>query len=598
MTGTQNRRDSGAGVVVGAMAGVGKGRGRGIDLAVCGGFVVAAFTVLKNLWADPTRRYLVDGYQDQGQWEWFFAVTARSVTQLDDPFFTTLQNTPDGVNLMANTVMLGVSVPLTPVTLAFGPSVTWALVLTFGLAGTAAGWYILARRLDLSRPAAAVAGGFCGFAPPMISHANAHPNFVALFAIPFIVGRLIRIARGDGSVLRNGVFLGLLVAYQVFLGEEALLLAATGLAVFVVAYGLARPDLAMARRGAAGLAAAGLIAGALTAYALTRQFFGRQSYDSLLHGPAGNDVVTLAAFARQSLGGHEAVPGPLAASPTEQNAFFGWPLLLLVAALAVWLRRDPVARALAIVVAVAAALSLGPEIIVTGEPTGVPGPWRLFAGLPLYESVLESRMTLVCVPPIGLLLAFGLDRFRADEQQGKRTRMVCVVVLAQALAPIVPKPLPAVDRAPVPAFFTEGMWRQYVGPGRTLVPAPLPDPTDVGSLRWQIEAGFGFAVPEGYFVGPFGPRRLGGYGAPRRPTSELLRRARDERDTPVVGDADRASALADLTYWRADLVVLDRRDPREHDVYTVVSALLGPGRPEGGVWLWDVRPITHNRPGR
>ncbi|MGH3244149.1 MAG: hypothetical protein ACRDNL_27480, partial [Spirillospora sp.] len=514
---------------------------RTVNFAVCGGFVLAAFTVLKNLWADPTRRYLVDGYQDQTQWEWFFAVTARSVTHLDDPFFTTLQNAPDGVNLMANTVMLGVSVPLSPVTLAFGPSVTWALVLTFGLAGTATGWYALARRqLGLSRPAAAVAGGFCGFAPPMISHANAHPNFVALFAIPFIVGRLLRLARGDGGVLRNGVFLGLLVAYQVFLGEEALLLAATGLAVFGAAYGLARPDIAMAQRVAGGLSMAGLIAAALTAYPLTRQFFGRQSYDGLLHGPAGNDVVTLAAFARQSLGGHQAVPGPLDASPTEQNAFFGWPLLVLVAALAVWLRRDPVARALGIVVVGAAALSLGPEIIVNGEPTGIPGPWRLLARFPLYESVLESRMTLVCVPPIGLLLAFGLDRFlnrsldrsRTDAQHGKRARLVCVVVLAQALAPIVPKPLPAVDRPPVPAFFTEGTWRRYVGPGRTLVPAPLPDAASARPLRWQVEAGFGFAVPEGYFVGPFGPRRLGGYGAPRRPTSELLRRARDDEDPP------------------------------------------------------------------
>ncbi|MFI0486858.1 hypothetical protein [Actinomadura sp. 9N215] len=615
MINTRMRRDKpgGGGGVRRRRAVVGVRRGlrrRGIDFVVCGGFVGAAFVVLKNLWADPARRYLVDGGQDQTQWEWFFAVTARSVTHLDDPLFTTLQNTPDGVNLMANTVMLGVSVPLTPITLAFGPSVTWALVLTLGLAGTAAGWYWLARRsLGLSRPAAAVAGGFCGFAPPMISHANAHPNFVALFVIPFIVGRLLRLARGapernelaggGGGVLRNGVVLGVLVAYQVFLGEEALLLAATGLAVFGVAYVLARPDgVAMARRVAGGLAVAALIAAALTAYALTRQFFGRQSYDGLLHGPAGNDVVTLAAFARQSLAGHEAVPGPLAASTTEQNAFFGWPLLVLVAALVVWLRRDPAARALGVVVVVASVLSLGPEIIVNGEPTGVPGPWRVFARFPLYESVIESRMTLVCVPPIGLLLAIGLDRFLADSPGGTRARLVCVVVLAQALVPIVPKPLPAMDRPPTPAFFTEGTWRRYVGPGRTLVPAPLPDVAYARPLHWQIEAGLGFAVPEGYFLGPFGPRRLGGYGAPRRPTSELLSRAGDDGNPPAVGDAERAAAFADLTYWRADLVVLDRRDPRERDVYAVVSALLGPGRSEDGVWLWDVRPITHDGRGR
>ena len=66
--------------------------------------------------------YLTDSMQDQNQWEWFFAVTADNVAHLRDPLFTTVQNFPDGVNLMGNTPMLGLSVPLTPVTLAFGPS--------------------------------------------------------------------------------------------------------------------------------------------------------------------------------------------------------------------------------------------------------------------------------------------------------------------------------------------------------------------------------------------------------------------------------------------------------------------------------------------
>ncbi|WP_067467434.1 glycosyl transferase [Actinomadura macra] len=572
--------------------------GRETDLAITAGFLLAAFAVLGRLWADPGRRYLVDGGQDQTQWEWFFAVTARAVTRLEDPFFTTLQNYPGGVNLMANTVMLGVSVPLTPVTLVFGPSVTWALVLTLGLGGSAAAWYRLLRRhLGASRAAAAVGGGFCGFAPPVISHANAHPNFVVLAVIPFIIGRLAGLARGQGRPVRDGAVLGLLAAYQIYLGEEVLLLTATGLALFAVAYAAFRPAAARAAaaRLAAGIGVALAIFLPLTTYALVWQFFGAQSYDGLVHHPSGNDVTAITAFARQSLAGHQAVPGPLDASPTEQNAFFGWPLAVLVGALVVWLWREALVRALGVVIGAAVLLSLGTEVTVDGHPTGVPGPWRIVSKLPLYESVIESRFTLLCVPAAGMLLALGVDRLLAAAPAGTahavRVRLLCCVLLAQALVPIAPKPLAAEDRPPAPAFFTDGTWRRYVRPGRTLVPAPLPDVPDATPLHWQVEAGLAFPVPEGYFIGPFGPGREGGYGAARRPTSDLLAKARDAETPPVVTDADRAAARADLAYWRADVVVLGPNG-RQQVLYDVLRELLGQGRYEGGVWLWDVRHLT------
>ncbi len=100
---------------------------------------------------------------DQTLWEWFFAVTARSVSHLRNPLVTDLANHPLGVNMMANTTLLGLAVPLTPVTLALGPTVTWALVLTLGLAGTVTAWYcVISRHLVRHRAAAAVGAGFCG----------------------------------------------------------------------------------------------------------------------------------------------------------------------------------------------------------------------------------------------------------------------------------------------------------------------------------------------------------------------------------------------------------------------------------------------------
>lgn len=177
----------------------------GADLLVAVGYLALAATVLSGQWRNTDSGYLIKSGQDQTMWEWFFAVTAHAVANLANPLGTDLQNFPAGVNMMANTAMFGVGVPLTPVTLLFGPTVTFVLVLTLGLAGTAFAWYRLFHRELVDARAAAVIGGlFCGFAPGMISHANAHPNFVVLLLLPVIAGRVIRMARQAGGIDRIG----------------------------------------------------------------------------------------------------------------------------------------------------------------------------------------------------------------------------------------------------------------------------------------------------------------------------------------------------------------------------------------------------------
>ncbi|TVL89365.1 dolichyl-phosphate beta-glucosyltransferase [Streptomyces sp. SAJ15] len=406
-------------------------RVRPADRAVLLGYLLLSVWLYKGLWADLDRGYLADSGHDQNQWEWFFAVTAKNVFELNDPFFTTLQNMPLGVNLMANTTMLGLSVPLAPVTALLGPGVTWALVLTGGLAGTAAAWYwLLVKWFVRSRRAAALGGALCAFAPPMISHANAHPNFAVLFVMPLIVDRLLRLCgprpgaagrelAGRRGTLRDGVILGLLLTYQVFLGEEALLLAAMGLSLFAVGYAAARPAVALAvlRPLARGLALAMGVALLLLCYPLGWQFFGEQSYTSVLHGPNGNPPRALVEFAGRSLAGDEATADALALNRTEQNAFFGWPLVVFVLVVVVRLWRDPRVRGLAVVAVGASVLSLGRTIPMPGTEGELPGPWRLLADLPLFESVIESRMAMVAVPAAGILLALACDRLTGPDRR-------------------------------------------------------------------------------------------------------------------------------------------------------------------------------------
>lgn len=618
-------------------------RRRVLDIVIVTAYLLVSVGLYRDLWLHLPDGYLVDSGEDQNLFEWFFAVQAHAVAEGRPTLFSSLQNHPSGVNLMGNTAMPGLAVPLAPLTLVAGPTVTWAVVLTGGLAGTATGWYwLFSRHLVRSRWSAAIGGACCAFAPPVISHAHAHPNFTAMFLLPVIVLWLLRLCaapreRQDElkTGLKNGIVLGVLIGWQVLIGEEPLLILATGLVVFTLAWAVVRPHtLRAAARGLlTGLGVAAAVAVLLVGYPLWMQFTGPASYRTLQHGPASNDLSAFAALPKQSVGGQLLDPNQVVTNPTEQNAFLGWPLLVLLAVTMVWLWRDVPARLTSITLLVMAALSVGGHIQLNGRDTGIPGPWLLLHQLPLYDSLFEGRLTLACLPAIGMLLALASDQVlvrptraigwpvgsngwlsRAigwlsgrgargsgapSERAGSMsrgtewltTRRLWFAALTIALLPILPVRFITEPRPETPSIFSSGAWRDYVRPGRALVTVPLPDTSDASALHWQVVAGLAFPIAEGYFVGPYGPDRAGTYGAERRPTSQLLADTAKSGVVPLIGLEQRAAAAADLRFWRADAVVLAGA-PNVAALRATLEALLGPGQDRGDVVVWDVRGIT------
>src|SRR5690606_26449843 len=105
-------------------------------------------------------------------------------------------NAPDGMNMLANATSLTLGLLLAPVTLVAGAPVSFAVITVGNLAATATGWYLLfARSLGAHRAAAAIGGGFCGFAPAMISHSNSHWHMTSQWLVPALVWAVLRLAR-------------------------------------------------------------------------------------------------------------------------------------------------------------------------------------------------------------------------------------------------------------------------------------------------------------------------------------------------------------------------------------------------------------------
>ncbi|MFF3852747.1 hypothetical protein [Micromonospora sp. NPDC002575] len=573
------------------------------DLLAIGAYVLLGVLVCLNYWGDVEHRVSSHLPTDHSWFEWLFAHGAYSVQHLENPFFSTRQNAPDGVNMMANTSLLGATLPLTPVTLLFGPQVTYALYLGGALAATAAtSYWMLSRHLVRSRAAAFLGGVFLGFAPGIVHHANGQPNFVSNYLLPLIVARVLLLGAAGRSWRRDGVALGLLVAYQIFINEEMLLLTALACLVVVLAYAAQRPRAAWARARGFGsaLGLGGALALLLTAYPIWFQFNGPQSYRGLQGGVFhnwGEDLVAFVTFARDTVAGDEAVEKTIGL--TEQNTWFGWPLVLVaLVALALLVRRSLAARIVAVLVVVFTVASIGPVVRFDGAETTIDGPWAYIPDdLPLVEMMMPTRLALVVAAAVGVLLALAWDALARTAPAGtgagaaarsrRWLRPVGYAALALAVLPLVPRPLPAERIDPPPRFITSGGWRPYVPAGRTLVPVPIPSNVHgLPTLRWSALTGHEFPIPGGYFIGP-NPDGEGVFGAPNRPTSTLIYSTMDAGVVPPLTEENRRQAAEDLRYWKASVVVLGAH-PREAVLRELMTALLGPPQRVDDVWLWRV----------
>jgi hypothetical protein len=571
--------------------------GQDIGAVLC--FVAVACWVTARLWRD-TDQVLRANRMDQALFEWMLAHGARVVTEFVNPFFSHQMNVPDGVNLMANTSVLAVSIPLAPVTLAFGPQAAFKVFLTAGLIATAVSWYlVLSRHLVASRFAAWVGALFAAFAPSMVSHANGHPNIVAQFVVPLIIWRALRL-REPGRWLRNGLILGLLIVWQAFINLEILLMTAVGLGVFVAVVALLRPNY---RRHVgsflAGLVVAAAVALLALAYPLHVLFFGPQAYHGLSDNirAYGADVASFFAFSRESVTGSIQPPRGLAQNASEENAFFGLPLVVLVAAVVWWLRRQAVVVALAVTGLLFAVLSLGPTIRIRGRDTGIPSVWSLLDELPVLDSVVPTRWAMATTPVVAVLLALGCDHAArlARSDAARPVRYATGTLLAVALLPLAPTPLPTVRLAPTPEFVTSGEWRRYVEPDRSVVTLPMPASTYPDPLRWSARTGLDMPIARGYFLGPNDDPASGGsaiFSAPWRPTARFFDTIRRTGEVPEITEQQRAEAIEDFRHWRAGAVVLGQ--VKHADAYRRAMTELTGISPTftGGVWVWDVRPLV------
>jgi hypothetical protein len=430
---------------------------------------------------------------DPSSFMWYLAWLPHAIGHGINPLVTHEVWAPVGFNLTHATAVFGPALVLTPVTLLFGPVVAYNVMALAAPVLSAWTAFLLCREITRSFPAALVGGYLFGFSVYVMGQMLGHPNLSLVFLVPVAVLIVLRRIRGELSARRATLWLAAALVGQFLISLEVFMT----LALFgAVAVGLAVLIVRAHRREilrAAGMVGAAFAICAVVVSPLLISFFAASNHAPIYDFYPTIYATDLANFAvptsLMSVGGNAFSPvaSQFTGDISEQSAYFGLPVLLMVGgfAIACWRRRW--ARWLFAFVAFVAVCSIGPKLHIAGTET-VTMPWNAALHLPLVKYALPGRFLVYAWLGVAVMAAVWLGL------RGGGGRWVLAALAVILLFPNIRGPFWRSD-VHEPSFFSSGAYRQAIPEGSTALVVPFGASGD--SMLWQADSGFWFRMPVG-----------------------------------------------------------------------------------------------------
>ena len=453
------------------------------------------------------------GSGDPSQTVWFLNWMSFALRHTLNPFETNYLNYPFGVDLGNNSLMAALGILGMPITLTLGPVAAFNMLIRLAFASSAGSMFLVLRNWT-RWPAAFVGGLFYGFGPYMMVHGEPHLNLAFVPLPPLIVWLLYDLLvaqRRDPQ--RTGVILGVVCAIQAYIEPELLVMLAIVVGIGLVLFAVTRRAFDR-RRIDHVVQALPVLAGVFIALAapLLRAVLVApghltgpvQSIGNLqtLHAdllapliPTSHQFFTTAAL--------NAISGPLVGgNPTENISYLGLPVVVLLVVFGVIWRRNLIVAVSVSLAAVAFVLSLGSNLTLAGQPTGITMPETFLTRLPFVDNIVPVRFGFLVTLFATIALVVGGDlmaeRWWADRTRHRRHLIAGGLTVVVALAFVFP-------RAPIstqpPSWPSDVVTALRVIPeGATVLTYPYPYFPNTDAMRWQVDDGLRFRILGGYAI--------------------------------------------------------------------------------------------------
>ncbi len=385
-----------------------------------------------------------------------------------------------------------------PVTLLFGPVVSWNLIILFAPVSAALSMLWLLDYIEVPAFPAILGGFLFGFSSYEIGELSSHLFLVLIFPLPLLVLVTLLRLRGRIRPLWFVVLSVLLLAFLLYTSTEISLtfaLSALGaIGLFALWYWkeLVRQIRVLIRELAAIAVGVLVFTSPLLYYLISGLSIG----GTVINSPYtySTDLLNIVIPTPVTYLGSKLVTS-ISASFTgnfsEEGGYIGIILLILVVmAIVEGVRSRRWSVPFAVWIAALVICTLGPVLHVDGNVTAIRLPWILPAHLPILKNILPSRLMVY--------VAFGLAIWIplwVSWGTTKKARVIRFVAAGVGTILLIPNPAAFFWASPyIPGAVTDGQLAAYAGDGSGMLVVPrgqaIPFADGHLGVVWSEASGF------------------------------------------------------------------------------------------------------------